>query len=166
MIVGAPMFGEHGYERELHELARRLEIADRVDFRGFRADIPAELGRLDVAVHASIIPEPFGQVVTEAMAAGLPVVAAAAGGPSRIITDGVDGLLVPPGDAAALSAALQRLAVKPGLRARLGVAGRRRAGDFSLDAAATAVLDAYRAVLRHGTGPGGGNAGSVLLARS
>ncbi len=150
-IIGAAMFGEHEHERALHELADRLGIAAQVEFRGFRADIPAELARLDVAVHASVIPEPFGQVVTEAMAAGLAVVAADAGGPSRIITDGVDGLLTPPGDAAALSAALQRLASDPGLRARLGAAGRRRARDFSIEAAARAALVAYRAVLGEGT---------------
>lgn len=150
VIIGAPMFGEQEYERHLHELADRLGIAARVDFRGFRSDIPAELSRLDVAVHASTIPEPFGQVVTEAMAAGLPVVAADAGGPSRIITDGVDGLLTPPGDARGLSAALQRIASEPGLAAGLGAAARLRARDFSAAAATALVLDAYRAVLRKG----------------
>ena len=150
VIIGAPMFGEQRYEEELRALAGRLGIASRVEFRGFRSDIGAELGRLDMAVHASVIPEPFGQVVTEAMAAGLPTVAADAGGPPRIITDGVDGLLTPPGDATALSAALQRLASDPGLRARLGAAARRRARDFSIEAAADAVLAAYGAVLANG----------------
>lgn len=152
VVVGAPLFGEHEYERELHQLVGRLGIADRVEFRGFREDIPAELSTLDVVVHSSVLPEPFGQVVTEAMAAGLPVVAADAGGPSLIVADGVDGLLTPPGDVEALAAALVRLAGDPALRARLGEAGRRRARDFSADAAAAQVLDAYRAALTDGRG--------------
>ena len=154
VVVGAPLFGEPEYEGELHELTGRLGIADRVDFRGFREDIPAELAALDVFVHSSVLPEPFGQVVTEAMAAALPVVAADAGGPSLIITDGVDGLLTPPGDVDALAAALRRLAADPDLRAHLGEAGRRRVRAFSGDAAARRVLDAYRTVLAARGAPG------------
>lgn len=150
VVVGAPLHDERPYEMELHALAASLGIADRVEFRGFRRDVPAELGRLDVVVHASVIPEPFGQVVTEAMAAGRPVVAAAAGGPTTIVTDGVDGLLTPPGDAPALAAALRRLAGDAGLRAALGRAARRRARDFSGEAAAAPVLAAYREVLARG----------------
>jgi len=148
VLVGAPLFGEDDYERNLHTLARRLGIAARVEFRGFRSDIPAELARLDIVVHASVIPEPFGQVVTEAMAAGRPVVATDAGGPSLIITHGVDGLLSPPGDATALALALSRLARDAVLRVRLAAAARERARAFSGDAAAGQALDAYEAVLR------------------
>ncbi|HEV3402512.1 MAG TPA: glycosyltransferase family 4 protein [Acidimicrobiales bacterium] len=147
VVVGAPLFGEHEYERQLHALVGRLGIADRVEFRGFREDIPAELAALDVFVHSSILPEPFGQVVTEAMAAGLPVVASDAGGPSLIITDGTDGLLTPPRDVDALASALRRLASDPTLRASLGEAARRSARRFSADAAAQRVLEAYRTVL-------------------
>ena len=64
---------------------------------------------MDVFVHASISPEPFGQVVVEAMLAGVPVVAAAAGGRAEILTDGVNGLLYPAGDVEALAEALRRL---------------------------------------------------------
>ena len=149
MLVGAPLFGEDDYERDLRSLGRRLGIAPRVEFRGFRTDIPAELARLDLVVHASVIPEPFGQVVTEAMAAGRPVVAADAGGPALIITHGVDGLLSPSGDARALALELSRLAKDPLLRTRLGNAARERARAFSGDAAAGQTLDAYDAVLRH-----------------
>jgi glycosyltransferase involved in cell wall biosynthesis len=147
VLVGSPLLGEDGYEQELRALALRLGIAADVEFRGFRADVPSELARLDIAVHASILPEPFGQVVTEAMAAGLAVVAADAGGPSRIITSGVDGLLTPPGDAPALARELRRLADDPGLRSRLGTAARRRARAFSGTVAAEQTLTAYRTVL-------------------
>lgn len=150
VIVGAPMFGNATYEAELHALAAARGIDDRVDFLGFRDDVPAEMATLDVAVHASVIDEPFGQVVTEAMAAALPVVASRGGGPASMITDGVDGLLTPRGDAAALAAALRRLADDPQLRRRLGSAARDRASAYSSERVAVAMLDAYRATLDGG----------------
>lgn len=146
-IVGAPLFGEDAYERSLHELAARLGIGRRVEFRGFRDDVDAELARLGALVHASVIPEPFGQVVVEGMAAGVPVIASASGGPEELVTDGIDGLLVPVRDADALADALRRLETDPELRIRLAEGGRRRARDFAPDRIAGSVLDVYRAVL-------------------
>jgi glycosyltransferase involved in cell wall biosynthesis len=130
-VVGGALFGEDAYERELRELARELGIADIVEFTGFVEHVEDELAKLDVLVHASVVPEPFGQVVVEGMAAGLPVVATAAGGPAEVITDGVDGLLVPPGDVAALAAAVRRLLLDQALRAQLGQAAARRAEEFA-----------------------------------
>ena len=86
-----------------------------------------------------MIPEPFGQVVVEGMAAGLPVIASAGGGPLEVITDGVDGLLCPPGDVHALAKQLQRIAGDEALRRRLGTAARRRAEDFTPERIAAAV---------------------------
>jgi glycosyltransferase involved in cell wall biosynthesis len=120
VLVGSAMFGEEEYEEALVELVADLGIGDRVEFRGFRTDIWTELDRVDTMIHASVIPEPFGQVVVEGMAARLAVVAADAGGPAEIITHEVDGLLYPPGDVAALAVLLRRLADDPTLRFRLG----------------------------------------------
>lgn len=131
VVVGAPLFGESDFEADLHSLAAQLSIADRIEFTGQREDVPIILGQVDVVVHASIIPEPFGQVVVEAMAAGRAVVASAAGGPLEIVTDGVDGLLSPPGDVEALAARLRRLADDHALRCRLGDAAVERARDFA-----------------------------------
>ena len=147
VVIGGTLFGEEAYEASLHRDAVRLGISERVEFRGHRDDMAGELGRLDVAVHTSITPEPFGQVVVEAMAAGLPVVAAAAGGPAEVVTDGVDGVLVPPGDRESLAAALRRLAGDADLRTRLGTAGRARAQAFRPDIVAASVMELYRAVL-------------------
>ena len=82
VIVGTAMFGEEDYERELPALAAELGLDVRVEFRGFREDIWRELAALDVLVHASLTPEPFGQVVLEGMAAGLPVLAPDEGAPA------------------------------------------------------------------------------------
>ncbi|HEX2112355.1 MAG TPA: glycosyltransferase family 4 protein [Gaiellaceae bacterium] len=149
VIIGAPLFGEEEdeYERSLRELAARLGVADRVEFAGFREDVWHELERLDVLVHASVIPEPGGQVVAEGMAAGLPVVAAAGGGPAEVIADEVTGLLFPPGDSEALADDLARLVSDPGLRRRLSEAARERARDFAPEAIAGQVMQVYRAVL-------------------
>jgi len=147
VIVGAPMFGEEPYLESLHALVDRLGLGGRVEFTGFRQDVAAELGRLDVLVHASVIPEPFGQVVTEGMAAGLPVVAADAGGPTEILTDGVTGVLYPMGDAEALAAALERLAANPDLRARIGHEARRAAAAYGPEAIGRQFVDLYREVI-------------------
>jgi glycosyltransferase involved in cell wall biosynthesis len=146
-VIGSAMFGEDGYADELRSQVELLRIAPQVDFRGFREDVLHELAELDVLVHASITAEPFGQVILEGMAAGLPVVAAAAGGPMELITDGVDGLLTPPGDAPALTAALRRLLDDPELRERLGTAARERSRRFTPERTATQVIEVYRAIL-------------------
>jgi glycosyltransferase involved in cell wall biosynthesis len=94
-----------------------------------------------------VLPEPFGQVVVEGMAAGLPVVAAAAGGPAELIVDGRTGLLYPPGNADAIAGILQRLASDCALRRRLGLAAREKARELSPEAVAAQLMDVYRAVL-------------------
>lgn len=143
VIIGAALFGESDYEQRLRCQAAHMGEEDRVEFRGFRDDVEAELERLDVFVHASVSPEPFGQVVVEAMAAGLPVVAADAGGPAEVIDHGVTGLLFSPGDVEALAAAMKRLASDPGLRAALGGAARQQALRFTPQAVVPLVMDLY-----------------------
>lgn len=147
VVVGAPLFGEHDYERGLHEQARALRISERVDFIGFVEDIATELRSLHVLVHASLIPEPFGQVVVEGLAAGTPVIAARAGGPAEIITDGVDGLLYDPGSPDALAAALLRIVDDDELRERLIRAGRERARAYAPEPIARELEAVYERVL-------------------
>ncbi len=142
------MFGEEDFERELDALAGELGLAGRVEFRGFREDIWRELGALDVLVHASLIPEPFGQVVLEGMAAGLPVLAPDAGGPAEVIDDGTTGTLFARGDATALAAAMRALAADPDRRRHLGEAAREAAAGYRPQALARRFEDAYAQVLR------------------
>jgi glycosyltransferase involved in cell wall biosynthesis len=146
-IIGTAMFGEEDYERELVVLARELGLDGRVEFRGFREDIWRELGSLDVLVHASLIPEPFGQVVVEGMAAGLPVLAPSAGGPAELIEDDSTGALFPSGDAAALATAMRGLAADPARRRRLGEAAREAAAAYTPAALAGRFEDAYARLL-------------------
>jgi glycosyltransferase involved in cell wall biosynthesis len=152
VIIGAPLFGEQDevYERELRRLIEDLGLGDLVELRGYRSDLGGELVDVDVLVHASVQPEPFGQVIGEAMGLGLPVVASAAGGPLEIITDGHDGILVPPGDVAALAAVLRRLAADPDLREHLGTNARRTARRYGADVVAPPLLELYERVARTG----------------
>ncbi len=150
IVVGSALFGadEEAYADGLRAQAAALGIGERVDFRGFRAAIEQELSRLDVLVHASVLPEPFGLVVAEGMTAGLTVVAADAGGPAEVVTDGEDGILYPPGDIDALAAVLRRVSADGALRRRLGDAARVRAQAFAPGEVAAAVERVYRTVAR------------------
>lgn len=119
-IVGAPMFGEDDYLERLRQRADHGPLEGRIELAGFRADTTAEYDQLAVAVACSVEPEPFGQVVVEAMARGCAVVAPSEGGPLEVITSEVDGLLVAPRDADALAEAILRLVRDGPWRSLLG----------------------------------------------
>jgi glycosyltransferase involved in cell wall biosynthesis len=143
-VVGAPLFGEQEFEQELRALAVERGLSSRVHFLGFRDDVAVLMRACDVIVHASTLPEPFGRVIVEGMLARRPVVATAAGGVGEIITDGQTGLLVPPGDAAAIARAVQALRDDPSRAAALAAAGAAHAREaFSVGAMTRGV----RAVL-------------------
>lgn len=146
VITGAPLFGEEGYLDEVKVLAADLGIMDRVTFQGFQSDVAGVLASLDVLVHASRTPEPFGQVVVEGMAAGLPVIAAQAGGPAEVITPEVDGLLFPPGDVDALARAIQTAAESPELRQSLGDRARVSSAAYRPDVVAARMREIYAKV--------------------
>jgi glycosyltransferase involved in cell wall biosynthesis len=133
LIVGAPLFGEVAYAEELPRLVERLGVGDRVKLLGFREDIPGLMRAVDVVVHTSLAPEPFGRVLVEAMLMERPVIAADAGGAREIVQEGVTGLLVPPGRPDDLAGALRRLLEDSALRVEMGRRGRERAeGHFTL----------------------------------
>jgi glycosyltransferase involved in cell wall biosynthesis len=132
---------EHG---SLVDKARALGIVDSVRFLGFQDRPSRFLAAADVFVLSSLS-EGFGNVVVEAMASGVPVVASdCAHGPGEIITDGVDGLLVGPGDANSLAAGILRVFQNSTLAADLVRNGRNRAAHFH----ASLIADQYAAVIR------------------
>src|SRR5688572_2753024 len=115
-----------------------------IHWLGYRSDVPSVLHSIDIAVVPSHW-EGFGIIAAEAMLARVPVVAANASSLPEIIRDGQEGLLVPPRDPVALADAVIRLALDPGLRARLGEAGRSRVlTEFS----ASRMIDSFEEVLR------------------
>lgn len=114
-IVGAPLFGEEAYENECHELVSMLGLDSAITFVGQSEDPRGEFDRASVLIHASSTPEPFGQVIAEAMARKLPVVATDAGGvPELLRHDGQQlGLMVAPGDHKALADAVVEVLANP-----------------------------------------------------
>jgi glycosyltransferase involved in cell wall biosynthesis len=112
-------------EARLKSMTAALSLQDRVRFLGWRNDASALYRTADVCVFPSRY-EPLGNVVIQAWAHGLPVVAAASQGPRALIEDGQDGLLVPVDDPAALAEAVRRLLGDPALRRRLAGQGARR----------------------------------------
>jgi len=147
-VSRATRYDNVAYLGRLQELARELQLEDAVRFLGEQSPIGEVLRAGDV----SLVPsweEPFGRVVVEGMAMGLPVVATSAGGPAELIDDGVDGVLVAPRRPDALAAAITRLLDDPDLRGRIGVAARRAAvvrfGDKNRHASEVTAL--YREVL-------------------
>ncbi|MHB8240559.1 MAG: glycosyltransferase family 4 protein [Solirubrobacteraceae bacterium] len=147
VVVGSAMFGEEPYESALHELAEQLGLSDRVEFRGFREDVWTELAGFDVLVHASVIPEPFGQVVLEGMAAGLAVIAPDEGGPAAVIADGDTGRLFRSRDAEALAGAMRALGESRSERERLGAQAALAVAEYHPDALAPRWEALYREVL-------------------
>jgi glycosyltransferase involved in cell wall biosynthesis len=100
-----------------------------------------------VALAPSVWCEPFGMVVIEAMASGRPVIASRIGGLSDIVVDGETGLLVPPGDPEALQRAIECFLKDPGLRERMGQAGKRKVAEFRASAVVPRIEQVYRALI-------------------
>ncbi|MFN3326199.1 MAG: glycosyltransferase [Bryobacteraceae bacterium] len=135
--------GSGPQEAELRQLA--TQSAARIRFLGQRSDLPALLHEADAFVLSSVV-EGLPMVLLEAAASGLPCVTTGAGGASEVVLDGETGFVVPPGDAAALAAAMTRIMEMPaGQRLRLGEAARRHAvARFGIEA----VLDQWELLYR------------------
>jgi glycosyltransferase involved in cell wall biosynthesis len=144
-VVGDALFGEDEFARGLPRLADSLGITHRVELRGHRADVWDELSRIDVLVHASITPEPFGQVILEGRAAGVPVIAARAGGPAEILKHEQTGVLYECADMDGLASAMRRM-LDPALRDRLSAAARADLGPYSPPVVAAELQQLYARV--------------------
>ncbi len=130
LVCGGEIAGHEGYERVLRQRAVTLGIANAVFFTGWRyhsRDIPEVYRALDVSVQCPVHPEAYGLANVEAMASGVPVVAAAEGGPVELCADGETAVLVPPGRPEAIAEAVLSLLRDPERRVVIGAAGRRRA---------------------------------------
>ena len=132
VLVGDALFGEDAYAASLRAQAERLGITARVHFLGFRRDIPELMREVDVVAHTSTAAEPFGRVIVEGMLAGRPVVATRGGAVAELVTEGVTGLTVSPGDAPGLAAAVRTLLADPERAAVMTAAARLAAARFSL----------------------------------
>ena len=123
------------YARELRARADRLGLGHRVIFAGQVSDVPALLSQAAVSVLAATAGEGLPNALLESMAAAVPVVATRVGGSTEVIRrDGMEGLLVPPGDPDTMAQSICELLVNPEFAVRIGHEGRRRVRDgFSLE---------------------------------
>ncbi|MBV9770679.1 MAG: glycosyltransferase family 4 protein [Bryobacterales bacterium] len=126
-VIGGAIYQTENSQAKLDDLRRlagELGIDGRVGFTGYLADTGSAIRALDVLVHASTAPEPFGRVIAEGMACGRAVIVSAAGGAAELIVEGRDALAHTPGDDEDLAARILELVSNPELRVRLGRAGR------------------------------------------
>jgi glycosyltransferase involved in cell wall biosynthesis len=121
LLVGRPTRPEdQAYAVRLRREIEDAGMADVVRWTGFRSDVARLMGACDVIVHASVVPEPLGVVIMEAMAAGAAVVCTRGGGTEEMVTNGVTGLVVAPGSGAELTSAVAGLLADPATRSELG----------------------------------------------
>jgi glycosyltransferase involved in cell wall biosynthesis len=130
VIVGDASDGDIAFFDEMRRLVTELGLDGKIIFTGYRQDIPALMGLMDVVVHASSKPEPFGMVIIEGMALNKPIVATCAGGPLDIVMDGQTGYLVEIENDEALGEAVIKLLLDPALCRSMGEKGRARAEEF------------------------------------
>jgi glycosyltransferase involved in cell wall biosynthesis len=146
-IVGGAIYetkGSQFSEQELQEKVRSLDIADKVEFLGFQPNIADIYRGLDIVVHASTQPEPFGLVIAEAMACGRPVIVSQAGGAAELFTDGEDAIGVEPGNSIALALAMQQLVDNAAQRQSLSKNARATAlKQFDSDRLGQQILTTY-----------------------
>jgi glycosyltransferase involved in cell wall biosynthesis len=151
-IIGDSLYQTEGSQHaagDLRRLASSLDLTGHVGFTGFIGKPETALRALDVVVHASTAPEPFGLVIAEAMACGRAIIVSRAGGAAEIVTPDVDALTHTPGDVRELTERIARLIADPQLRARLATAGRATAErKFDQSRLAREIVPLYRDVTR------------------
>ena len=133
LVVGGAHRSGRAYADGLRRFVAAHNLTKNVIFTGARQDVPDVMNAMDVVLHTSVRGEPFGRVIIEAMSVGRPVVATRAGGVPEFVHDGIDGVLVSPGDAAELASAVVRLLSDPAERAKLAAGATAAVRNFSLD---------------------------------
>jgi len=146
-VIGGPLYATSGSQWtkiELENLAGAMGVANRVVFLPHQTEIDLLYRGLDLVVHASTKPEPFGRTIVEGMAYGKAVVAALDGGVGEIIDDGKDAMAFRPGDPEDMAQKIAMVLLDQELRVRLGVAGHEKAQDhFSRGALKARVIGLY-----------------------
>lgn len=147
-FVGAAAPSDAPFVQQIEHAIAALDTRDQVRILGPRDDVPTLLAAADIAVHASLMPEPFGLVVPEAMAQGAAIVASKFGGPGEVLTTET-GLTFDPARPAELAAHLTDLVRDPVKRRRLGDAAKARAAqpDLSIAAMVARVEAVYEKLL-------------------
>jgi glycosyltransferase involved in cell wall biosynthesis len=146
LIVGGVHSAGHEYAEGLRTQIKNFGLEGRVVLTGARDDVPDLMQAMTVVCHTSVRGEPFGRVIIEAMSVGRPVVATRAGGVPEFVAEGVDGLLVTPGDVAELEQALRSLLGDPEKLERLRAGAVAAAGRFGIDRQVEEVSALYEQI--------------------
>jgi glycosyltransferase involved in cell wall biosynthesis len=148
VLVGDTAPGDREYGEKLRALVAAEGLDQHVIFAGFQQYVADFLTMFDIVVHASVLPEPFGRVVLEAMACRRPVIGSRAGGITEIIDEGVTGLTFPAGDDAQLAAAVLRLLRDPREARCMGERGRERlVNHFTIASNVAATQQIYESLI-------------------
>jgi glycosyltransferase involved in cell wall biosynthesis len=145
LVLGGSPGRDDSYERSVKRAVGELGLGDVVRFTGHVESMMPMYAAMDVMVHASQQAEPFGLVVVEAMAAGVPVIASKHGGPAEVISHGVNGLLHDPAKPE-LGRLITTLIDRPHFARQLVEAGRRRARFFDHTRTWRGVVGLYREI--------------------
>jgi glycosyltransferase involved in cell wall biosynthesis len=133
VLIGDTSPDDATYRDGIELLIDQLGLRGQMRITGYRADVANYVAALEIQIHASISPEPFGRVLLEGMALGKPLVGSSGGAVPEIVVDGQTGLLFEPGRPEALANALRVLLNDPARAAAMGNAGRQRlAAEFSI----------------------------------
>lgn len=152
VIVGDKSDGTVEYFDQVKDIINSSGFKNHFIFTGYQEDVEAYYFAMDIIVHASIEPEPFGMVIPEGMAAKKPVIATDAGGPREIIAPGLDGILVRPGDVEEMSSAILELANDPVKRQVMGLNGFNKVRErFNIQSIASEVESVYQKLLSGST---------------
>jgi glycosyltransferase involved in cell wall biosynthesis len=150
LCIGSPFPGNEDHLDRLLHLVEELKLGDQFVYTGDVDDIKAAYAALDISVLASAQPEPFGGVVIESMAMGLPVIGTALGGTVEQIEHGMTGYVVPPDDPQAMADAISKMLDFPELRTRFGKAGRQRfLSEFEFEAFYQQMLLHYDSLIQN-----------------
>lgn len=146
-LAGDALFGEEAYKQELLQKIEKDNITN-VSLLGHVDDIQGLMNTADLLIHTSVTPEPFGQVIVEGMAAGLPVIASNEGGPVEIVVPGETGLLIEPGDPKLLAESIQWMLDHPEERKRMAASGMKRVKEhFVIENTVKDIVDYYKGLL-------------------
>ncbi|KWX75053.1 glycosyltransferase family 4 protein [Paenibacillus jilunlii] len=146
-LAGDALFGEEAYKNELIQKMQQDKLTN-VSLLGHVEDIQGLMSKADLLIHTSITPEPFGQVIVEGMAAGLPVIASNEGGPVEIVVPGVTGLLIQPGDPVVLADSITWMLNHPEDRRRMADSGMKRVKEhFVIENTVKDIVDYYKGLL-------------------
>jgi glycosyltransferase involved in cell wall biosynthesis len=154
-FVGAASAGDRDYQARLDKIISDAGIGDNVRFTGYQADPSSFVNMMSMVMHASLLPEPFGMVVLEAMAQRKPIVGSRAGGVVEMVVDGKTGYTFEPGNPAELSARLIELLKDPARAAQMGEAGYARLLEsFTIQQYMDGIHTVYTSILKEGAMPG------------